>query len=72
MIPNLPNSILHGLGDAPQTRNGTVNIRQETEKNLILNALRSSNGNKSEAAKALCMSRKTLYDKLRKYAITNV
>jgi DNA-binding NtrC family response regulator len=70
-MPNLPNSILHGLVDALPATNGTANIRQETEKSLIINALRYSNGNKSEAAKALCMSRKTLYDKLRKYAISN-
>jgi DNA-binding NtrC family response regulator len=70
-LPNLPHSILHGLGNSPRSANGIANIRQETEKSLILNALRSSNGNKSEAAKALCMSRKTLYDKLRKYAIAN-
>jgi len=70
-MPNLPNSLLHGSVDAPSRANGTANIRQETERNLIRDALRRSNGNKSEAAKELGMSRKTLYDKLRKYALAD-
>jgi DNA-binding NtrC family response regulator len=68
---NLPNSILRELGRSWQSASVTSNIREETERGLIIRALQSANGNKSEAAKTLCMSRKTLYDKLRKYAITN-
>ncbi len=44
--------------------------RVETyERGLIVDALRASNGNRSEAARNLGISRVTLHDKLRKYAI---
>jgi DNA-binding NtrC family response regulator len=39
------------------------------ERGLIVEALRASNGNRSEAARSLGVSRVTLHDKLRKYAI---
>jgi DNA-binding NtrC family response regulator len=65
---DLPGSFLHGRSPAPASPR-VGNIREEAERNLILRCLHESGGNKTEAAKALDMSRKTLYDKLRKYAI---
>jgi len=40
----------------------------QLEKEMILNCLRSVNGNKKEAAKRLNMSRTTLYQKLKKFS----
>lgn len=42
---------------------------EELEKKAILTALRTTNGNKSEAAKRLRISRRTLYLKMEKYGI---
>ncbi|MCX7918943.1 MAG: sigma-54 dependent transcriptional regulator [bacterium] len=43
----------------------------ELEKRLILQALATTSGNRTEAAKLLGVSRKGLYDKLEKYGITS-
>ncbi len=45
------------------------NIREDTEKTLILKALQRANHNKTKAAELLKMSRKTLYNKLEKYGL---
>ena len=45
------------------------NIREDTEKTLILKMLHQANYNKTKAADLLKMSRKTLYNKLEKYGI---
>jgi DNA-binding NtrC family response regulator len=42
----------------------------EAEKAAIVEALRSTNGNRTHAAKALGVSRRTLHNKLREYGIT--
>jgi DNA-binding NtrC family response regulator len=41
----------------------------EWEKQLIVNALRRANGNKAEAARALGMHRRLLYEKLKQFEI---
>lgn len=46
----------------------TLDVR-ENERKLIIKALEESRGNKSNAAKVLGISRKTLYDKIREYSI---
>jgi len=46
------------------------NIREETEKMLILRMLKQSDYNKRKAAALLEISRKTLYNKLKKYGIS--
>ncbi|MGS2762398.1 sigma-54-dependent transcriptional regulator [Sinomicrobium sp. M5D2P9] len=44
-------------------------FKTENEKEMILNALRETNNNKSKAAELLKMNRKTLYNKLKLYNI---
>lgn len=46
------------------------NIREESEKRLILRMLKQSDYNKRKAAALLEISRKTLYNKLKKYGIS--
>ena len=45
---------------------GTI---QETEKDMIMDALRTTNGNKSQASKLLGISRPWLYAKIKKYEL---
>ncbi len=45
---------------------GTI---QETEKDMIIAALRTANGNKSQASKLLGISRPWLYAKIKKYEL---
>ena len=56
IIPNSINTILKG----------TI---QETEKDIIMDALRTTNGNKSQASKLLGISRPWLYAKIKKYEL---
>jgi two-component system, NtrC family, response regulator AtoC len=67
--PNVRNSF-NPLGPTPTTARlsttGTMTV-QEAEKQLILRALRESNGNRTEAAKKIGMSRRTLHRKLHTY-----
>ena len=49
---------------------GQYNIWEESEKTLILRMLKQSDYNKRKAAKLLKISRKTLYNKLKKYGIS--
>lgn len=48
------------------------NIVNNTEKQLIIQALKTTNGNRSQAAKLLNISRSTLYYKLNKFEIKEV
>lgn len=51
-------------------RHTPENIREEMEKNLIVNMLKKTGYNKKKTAELLNMGRKTLYRKLKKYGIT--
>jgi two-component system response regulator HydG len=42
---------------------------EEVEKTTILNTLEASSGNKSEAARRLGITRKTLHKKLKAYGV---
>ena len=44
-------------------------VMEETERHTIINYLEVMNGNKSETAKALGISRTTLYEKMKKYGL---
>jgi DNA-binding NtrC family response regulator len=48
----------------------SYNIREETERNLIIKMLKKMDNNKKKTAEILNMSRKTLYNKLEKYGLS--
>jgi DNA-binding NtrC family response regulator len=50
--------------------NTSENIREDMEKNLIINMLQKTDYNKKKTAEILNMSRKTLYSRLKKYGIS--
>ena len=54
--------------DSSQILSGDIPL-EEVEKATILNTLESTNGNKSEAARRLGITRKTLHKKLKKYGV---
>lgn len=63
-LDDLPPDFLNALQHhAPE------NIREEMEKNLIVNMLQKTDYNKKKTAELLNMGRKTLYRKLKKYGI---
>lgn len=70
LMDSQQNDIIH----PPQGRSMTMlmetNPLHFAEHQLILNTLQEANGNKSEAAKQLGISRSALYDKMRRYNIT--
>ena len=64
-------------GDLPQNIKDTFRRAEadttslkDTERNLILQVLQQTKGNKYQAAKTLGITRSTLYGKLRKHGIT--
>jgi DNA-binding NtrC family response regulator len=63
--------LLPGAGerDAMQTPLGLKPRVEAYERGLLVEALRAARGNRSEAARALGISRVTLHDKLRKYGL---
>ncbi len=74
---HLPTDICSAPGGVSEDRQSmgasTGNIRQEIkrkEKEFILSALTSTNGNKRRAAHVLNMPRSTLYEKLKRYNIS--
>jgi DNA-binding NtrC family response regulator len=61
-------------GRASQSPEPPSRLREKMdvyERGLIVDALRASAGNRSEAARQLGISRVTLHDKLKKHAISN-
>lgn len=70
-LKDLPPEVRGGFAQGPKPltvadRQMTV---QEAEKQLIIQALQDSNGNRTEAAQKLGMSRRTLHRKLHKYQL---
>ena len=59
-----PEPVLPAVEDVPVPLN-----TEETEKEIILRALRSTQGNVSKAASVIGISRRTLYRKMEKYNI---
>jgi transcriptional regulator of acetoin/glycerol metabolism len=45
---------------------------EEAEKQMVIRALKETNGNRTEAAKRLGISRRTLHRKLHVYQLTNL
>jgi DNA-binding NtrC family response regulator len=63
---DLPADFLEGKSEAP-----AGHIREQFERELILNTLRKANHNKTRTAELLQMSRKTLYNKMMRYGIAS-
>lgn len=53
----------------PSSLRSLAEIIEETERNTIMDCLSMMNGNKSEVAKQLGISRTTLYEKMNKYGL---
>ena len=61
----LPPSLLEGTDSAPQLKTGLANMTlEEIERIVILETLENTGGNKSEAARRLGITRKTLISKI--------
>ena len=61
---DLPSSFLENGSE------NDYNIMEETEKALIIRILKQTDNNKKKAAERLDISRKTLYNKMKKYGIS--
>jgi DNA-binding NtrC family response regulator len=71
-LSDLPERILEaGAPKKPGTLGNEVFTLKEAERQLIINALAKSKGNKSLAAQMLGISRKSLYKKLDDYGISS-
>jgi transcriptional regulator with PAS, ATPase and Fis domain len=69
-LSDLPERIVHGTSvQKPGTLGDEVFTLKEAEKQLVINALSKSKGNKSLAAQMLGISRKSLYKKMDDYGI---
>jgi two-component system response regulator HydG len=67
----LPEEMVHALLHEPQKRNSDLKVAQEnSEKELITQALEQSKYNKTKAARLLNIDRKTLYYKMERYGIS--
>jgi two-component system response regulator HydG len=74
-LPDSIHSSLDGSQSAPGDKKSVLSAledyRNDFARKLILDALRKANGNKVEAARALNISRQTLYNKIKTLGITN-
>jgi two-component system response regulator HydG len=52
-----------------RAKSGSISLSQ-VEENAILSTLAAAGGNKSETARRLCITRKTLLKKLKQYGKT--
>lgn len=66
---NLPNQVRKGSDISIEEASSYQGTMMDTEKNLLLEALEKTQGNKSAAARLLDMSRSTFYERLAKYDI---
>jgi DNA-binding NtrC family response regulator len=68
---DLPQNVRSGIGERfsePTLDSGDLTVR-EAERQLIIRALKETNGNRSAAAKRIGMSRRTLHRKLHTYQL---
>ena len=61
---------MQGDADPPVAGTGLELTREEYERKRILSALEQTNYNKTQAAKLLQITRKTLYNKINRYKLT--
>ena len=66
---DLPSSVQTAIDARGESNTSSVPTYAEVERELIARALATSDGNRSEAAKLLEISRKKLYDKIAKYRL---
>ena len=66
---SLPLAIQKHIHEHPQNSGSKPATLQEAEKELIIQTLKETGGNKSEAARRLGITRKTLQNKLQKYGV---
>jgi len=64
---DIPQNILTSIGPLGKD-SATMNVKNN-EKDLIVNALKKTGGNKTKAAEMLGISRKTIHRKLKEYSI---
>ena len=65
-------ALLPGSGGPAAAEGAPLPLRERVqayERGLVVEALRAARGNRSEAARRLGISRVTLHDKLRRYAL---
>ncbi len=69
---DIPPSIRPRGAELPAARTGSPESLADTERNLIMQALRRHDGNRTLAAEALGISRRTLHRKLKQYKAEGV
>lgn len=70
-IEDLPDYMLQQI-ERQQLEQPDTTMFEDAEINAIKKALKQTKGNKAEAARLLGISRSSLYEKLKKYQLTNV
>ena len=74
-VRDLPQNVRIGddreLGDGGESISGDFTVK-EVEKQLIIRALKETQGNRSEAARRIGVSRRTLHRKLHEYQLENL
>jgi transcriptional regulator with PAS, ATPase and Fis domain len=71
-ISDLPMNLQHyATGHRDEIGSRAIRNIEESERSVIEDALRQTNGNKAKAAEALGISTRTLYRKLEKFALAN-
>jgi len=63
----LPQSVRHGGGARPGILAGKDLTVKEAEKQLVIRALKETNGNRTQASQKIGMSRRTFHRKLHEY-----
>ncbi|MCD6377459.1 MAG: sigma-54-dependent Fis family transcriptional regulator [Planctomycetes bacterium] len=71
-LEHLPQGIVGQSDSSTQTKGQTVSTLQETEKALIIKALRESNGNQTKAARSLGITRDVLRYRIKKYNLSKL
>ena len=71
-LEHLPQGIVGQSDSSTQTKGQTVSTLQETEKALIIKALRENNGNQTKAARSLGITRDVLRYRIKKYNLSKL
>ena len=71
-LEHLPPGIVGHSDSSTQTKGQTVSTLQETEKALIIKALRENNGNQTKAARSLGITRDVLRYRIKKYNLSKL